>query len=81
MISPYATAGEVLNQHAILGPFSALRRQLAKLTAGQTRDDKLERALEEGRCYGMRQMRLEIRQQKLLAQKLKGNALTAPSFD
>ena len=53
---------------------------VAELSRKQARDTALAIALEEGRSFGMRQMRCEMIQQKSLNKLLQHQELTAPSW-
>jgi len=53
---------------------------VAELSRRQARDTALAEALDQGRCYGMRQLRAELIQQKSLNRLLQSKALAAPSW-
>ncbi len=53
---------------------------VADLSRRQARDAALAIALEEGRCFGMKQMRCEMIQQKSLNRLLQAHPLAAPSW-
>jgi hypothetical protein len=78
---PFPTAAERLNANVIFTAARGLREKLMKLSATQAREEKIEYALEEGRCFGMRKMRSEMMQQRSLNTLLKGNPLTAKSWE
>ena len=59
---------------------SKTKISVADLSRRQARDTALATALEEGRCFGMRQMRYEMMQQKFLNKLLQDHALAAPSW-
>ena len=78
---PFPTAAERINAHVTLSAARGLREKLMALSATQAREDKIEYALEEGRSFGMRMMRTELMQQRSLNKLLKGNPLTAKSWE
>ena len=53
---------------------------IAELSRKQARDTALATAIEEGRCFGMRQMRCELIQQRSLNKLLQAHPLAAPSW-
>ncbi len=53
---------------------------VAELSRKQARDTALAIALEQGRCFGMKQMRCEMIQQKSLNKLLQHQELTVPSW-
>ena len=56
------------------------KAEVNDLNRRQARDEALANALEEGRCYGMKQMRYETMQQKSLNKLLQDHPLAAPSW-
>jgi hypothetical protein len=74
--NPFATAAERLNRNATIPAARGLREKLMVLSASQAREEKIDRALEEGRSFGMRKARAEMMQQRSLNKLLKGSPLT-----
>ena len=58
----------------------ATKERVADLSRRQARDEALAIALEEGRCFGMRQLRSELMMQKSLNKLLQAHPLAAPSW-
>ena len=79
--NPFPTAAERLNRNVMFPAARGLREKLMNLSATQAREEKIEYALEEGRCFGMRKMRAEMMQQRSLNKLLRGNPLTAKSWE
>jgi hypothetical protein len=79
--NPFPTAAAQLNRHVTLAPARELREKLMALSAMQAREEKIEYALEEGRTFGMRKARAEVMQQRSLNKLLRGDPLTAQSWD
>jgi hypothetical protein len=79
--NPFPTAAERLNRNVMFSAARGLREKLMMLSATQAREEKIEYALEEGRCFGMRKMRSEMVQQRNLNKLLRGDPLTAKSWD
>jgi hypothetical protein len=70
-----------MNANVSFSAARGLADRLRALSGAQARDEKIEYALEEGRCFGMRKMRSEMMQQRSLNRLLKGNPITAKSWD
>ena len=70
----WQTASERLNRFVRMD--AGLRQDLASLSMGQARDDKIACKLEEGRTYGVRQQFYENKLARELGRKLHGTSLT-----
>ena len=79
--NPFPTAAETLSRHVTLAPARALREKLRALSASQARETKIDYAIQEGRCFGMRAARAEVMQQRSLNTLLRTDPLTAKSWD
>jgi hypothetical protein len=79
--NPFPTAAERINANVTLAAARGLREKLTTLSAMQAREEKIEYALEEGRCFGMRKARAEVMQQRSLNKLLRSDPLTTKSWD
>ena len=77
--NPFPTAAEYMNRNVSLS--RGLSDRLRVLSATQAREEKIEYALEEGRCFGMRKARTELMQQRSLNKLLRGDPLTVKSWE
>ena len=77
--NPFPTAAENMNRNVSLS--RGLSDRLRALSATQAREEKIEYAIEEGRCFGMRKARAELMQQRSLNKLLRGDPLTVKSWE
>jgi hypothetical protein len=64
---PWQTAASLYNRNVSLD--RRLARRLDRLSEDQANDEKIAWAVESGRCYGMRQQKCQLRQQKELTKQ------------
>jgi len=77
--NPWAGPSERLNYN-LRYETDKTKLDVANLSRRQARDEALETALEEGRIYGMRQMRCELKQQRALNKLLQSHLLAAAGW-
>jgi len=79
--NPFPTAAEYMNRNVTFSAARGVSDRLRMLSATQAREEKIEYALEEGRCFGMRKARSELMQQRSLNKLLRGDPLTVKSWE